>query len=136
MARDVVLVVEDDPDQRRHLRIRLEDCGWECALARNEDEAYDKLTDELFAIVADINLSETGGSDTGGIVLAQELVDRRIDIPVILVSQTPAASLPPAGTPEHEQRIRGLKVVKVLDRNDASFWDRLVDCLKTIRSEA
>jgi CheY-like chemotaxis protein len=135
MTKHLVLVVEDNPVCREHLRVYLEECGWKCVLARNEEEACEKLTDELLAVVADIDLSETGGSYTGGIVLAKKLVGERIDIPVILISQTPASFLPSAGTPEYEQRMRELKVVQVLDRNDASFWDRLVECLRKICSE-
>jgi hypothetical protein len=86
--------------------------------------------------VADIDLSETGGRAKGGIVLAEKLADRKVGVPIILISQSPWSFLPPVGTEEHNRRMESLKVVQVMDRNDSSFWDHLIRCLREIRAVA
>lgn len=135
-ARHLVLVVEDNPDLRRQLQIILEESALACIVARNEIEGYEKLNDDIFAVVADIDLSETGGQDRGGIILAEQLAILGTGPPVILISQTPWAFLPSVDESDYEKWRRAINVVAMLDRNDVHFWAKLIDCLRSVNRDA
>ncbi len=124
MIQSNILVVEDNPDLRRHLQAKLERKNYQCSFASNEKEGLNMYNHELYAIIVDIDLSETGGSTIGGIELAESLVEIKSDVPIILISQTPASFTP------YEMRQHEMNIVAVLDRNDDLFWDHLIKCLE------
>ncbi len=124
-----VLIVEDNPNLRRHLRHLLEQNGVVCSAAENEDEAMERVSDEFGAIVADIDLSEAGGDARGGIILAERLAAKEMQIPIILISYNAQLSLPVKGSPEYNDRVSGLGVRTLLDRNSDTFREELVNSL-------
>ena len=124
-----VLIVEDNPDLRRQLRDLLQGRGITCVTAKNEDEAIEKASCELDAIVADIDLSEAGGDACGGILLAEHLAEQAIRIPIILISYNSQLFLPVKGSPEYQEKVSSLGVRAVLDRNSEAFREELVNSL-------
>jgi len=125
-----VLVVEDNPDLRKHLIILLEQHGINCVLAKNEYEAARILSPQPDMIIADIDLSEAGGDVRGGIVLAENLQQMGLRIPIILVSYDPWFSLPQSGSSEFRDLKDKLCVFSVLDRNQDSFKEDLIACVR------
>jgi len=123
-----ILIVEDTPNLRINLSKKLTDSGFICELVQNENEAMDKLSSTLRIIVADINLSEAGGSLTGGIRLAEKLEGRKI--PIILISHDPWYYLPEKDSQEFKNLQEDLNIVSVLDRNSDTFYDELIKTLK------
>ena len=125
-----ILVVEDNPVQRKHLSKVLTDSGFTCELVQNENEAMDKLSSTLRAIVADINLSEAGGTRDGGIRLAEKLKDRQI--PIILISEDPWYYLPDKDSQKFKKMQEELSIVSVINRNTSSskFYEELVRTLE------
>jgi signal transduction histidine kinase len=123
-----ILIVEDTPNLRINLSKKLTDSGFICELVQNENEAMDKLSSTLRIIVADINLSEAGGSLTGGIRLAEKLEGRKI--PIILISHDPWYYLPDKDSQEFKNLQEDLNIVSVLDRNSDTFYDELIKTLK------
>ncbi len=123
-----ILVVEDTPILRKHLSKVLMDGGFTCEIVRNENEAMDRLSSTLRAIVADINLSEAGGSRDGGIRLAENLRDRKI--PIILISYDPWYYLPKGDSPQFKKMQEDLSIVGVLDRNSPTFYEKLIETLE------
>src|SRR5262245_22427308 len=79
---DVVLIVDDDADVRDSLRALLESAGF---AVRDFDSAKKVLADRDIAkgacLIADIRMP-----DMDGLALQEELVKRRIGIPVIIVT--------------------------------------------------
>jgi CheY-like chemotaxis protein len=122
-----VLVVEDNPDLRRHLSTLLGQQGIHCILVKNEDEAFQQDLHVLSAIVADIDLSEAGGDPQGGILLAKGLAEKQIHIPIILVSCTPPEKINGSDRP-----MEGSQVYAILDRNSDSFREDLVKHLHEV----
>jgi CheY-like chemotaxis protein len=126
-----ILIVEDNPVFRKQLFKVLTDSGFTCELVKNEIEAMDRLSSTLRTIVADIDLSESGGSRDGGIRLAEKLEGRKI--PIILISANPWYSLPPKDSEEFKEKLNKLTIVSVIDRNSSTFHEELVMTLeKTI----
>ena len=135
-----VLVVEDNPDLRRHLSYVLQDGGIACVLVPNENAALDKLlqpgaTDEIVAIVADINLSEAGGDVRGGILLAERLTQKQVQILIVLISYDPWIYLPAKDSLEFRDLANRVRVHSVLDRNSDSFNQELIQCLRRVTRE-
>ncbi|KFB74005.1 MAG: Sensor protein TorS [Candidatus Accumulibacter phosphatis] len=125
-----VLVVEDNPTRRRHLAKVLKEHGFTCELVPNENQAVNRLSATLRAIVADINLSEAGGDRTGGILLAEKLEQLHWKIPIILISADPWFYLPPIDSRKFSEMQDRLGIVSVLDRNSSTFYDELVTSLE------
>lgn len=128
-----VLIVEDNPDLRRHLCHFLEQSGVVCFAVKNEDEAMDRASCEFGAIVADIDLSEAGGGARGGIILAERLAATGMQIPIILISYNAQLFLPLKGSPEYNEKVNSLGVRAVLDRNSDTFREELVKSLLPAR---
>ena len=124
-----MLVVEDNPNLRINLSKKLTDSGFICELVQNENEAMDKLSSTLRAIVADINLSEAGGSIAGGILLAEKLEGRKI--PIILISHDPWYYLPDKDSQQFKKMQEDQSIVSVIDRNKGEeFYEELIRTLK------
>jgi CheY-like chemotaxis protein len=123
-----ILVVEDNLNLRINLSKKLTDSGFTCELVRNENEAVDRLSSTLRAIVADINLHEAGGSITGGILLAAKLEGRKI--PIILISHDPWYYLPDKDSQMFKKMQEKLNIALVLDRNSDKFYEELIKTLK------
>ncbi|MEI7867220.1 MAG: TIR domain-containing protein [Candidatus Methylumidiphilus sp.] len=123
-----ILVVEDNPIFRKHLSKVLTENKFICELVKNENEAVDRLSSTLLTIVADINLSESGGSLTGGILLAEKLEDRKI--PIILISHDPWYYLPDKNSQMFKKMQEKLNIALVLDRNSDKFYEELIKTLK------
>jgi len=128
-----VLVVEDNPDLRRLLAIVLERGGFECIEAVNETDALGRDVDSISAIIADVNLSETGGASNGGIVLAERLADQARQVPIILISQTPWHHFPDHKSGAHTEWLREKNVSAVLDRSEPDFYRSLCEALSDPR---
>lgn len=127
-----VLVVEDNPFNRRHLVKVLTDNGFTCELAANEHEAIGRLSATLRAIVADIDLSEAEGTRTGGFALAEKLKDMGRRMPIVLISYDPwgLLSLPPKDSLKFNEILNDHGIVGIMDRNSATFWSELLGALK------
>lgn len=128
----IVLLVEDNPILRGILVQILSLDGFSCLEAANENEALAHFPAQVSAVIADINLSETGGDQRGGIILAETLA-REQPVPVILISQTPWHYFPAGG---HEAWSAENNVHAVLDRTDESFAERLTAELGAIIRDA
>ena len=120
-----VLVVEDDETLKGYLFSTLEEAGFSCDWARNENEALQRLTSDSRAVVADIDLSEGGGDARGGIVLAKRLAMLNQKIPIVLISQTPSVY-----SSELREMQENRCLHSVIDRNTSSFYDKLVEELR------
>lgn len=127
--RPLVLIVEDNPELSRQLGHLLERHGMACITAENESDAIQKAS-QVDAIVADIDLSEAGGDERGGIRLAERLAQQGSRLPIILISYTPWVFLPPKESPEYRDLTDRLGVGAVLDRNQETFREELIDCLR------
>ncbi|MEI7867222.1 MAG: GAF domain-containing protein [Candidatus Methylumidiphilus sp.] len=125
-----ILVVEDNPILRKHLSKVLTENKFTYELVKNENEAVDRLSSTLRTIVADINLSEAGGSLTGGILLATKLEARKI--PIILISADPWYYLPDKNSQQFEKMQLMLSIYSVIDRNSPTFYKDLVNALNKI----
>ena len=125
-----ILIVEDTPNLRINLSKKLTDSGFICELVQNEYQAMDKLSSTLRTIVADINLSEAGGSLTGGILLATKLEGRKI--PIILISADPWYYLPDKDSQQFKDMQLKLSIDSVIDRNNSTFYKELIKALKKI----
>jgi len=101
--------------------------------AVNENEAMKALGERISAVIADIDLSEAGGSEDGGIRLAEQLAERGIRMPIILFSYAPGDHLPP-WTARNTERHSQLGIHAFLDRNSDTFLDDLVEQLKALES--
>lgn len=137
----LVLVVEDNPDLRRHLTVVLKDAGFGSIHAHNEKEALAMLrgpkgTCGIGVIIADINLSEGGGTDQGGVRLAEGLAERRQGVPIILISYDPEHGLPAKGSKALEDFSHRLSVRAVLNRNSDSFNRELVNRVREVTRTA
>jgi hypothetical protein len=108
--------------------------GLECVAAQNEDDAVTKAHGEFRAIVADIELSEAGGDERGGLLLAERLAKEGSRVPVIVISYNVRRWLPAKDSPEYGDTVKRLGVHAVLDRNSERFRQELVDCLTTTRA--
>jgi two-component system, LuxR family, response regulator FixJ len=79
---DPILIVDDDADVRDSLRALLESAGFQ---VRDFDSAKGVLTDATLAqgacLIADIRMP-----DMDGLALQEELVNRRVGLPVIIVT--------------------------------------------------
>lgn len=129
-----VLLVEDNPVLRRHLSKLLNEHGFICELANNEQEAQERVSGKIGTIVADINLSEARGSLKGGLLLAERLAALDRKIPIILISYDPWYFLPPKSSPAFRELQERLSIVAVIDRNSKEFREELVRTLRdTIR---
>lgn len=128
-----ILIVEDNPIFRKHLFKVLTDSGFSCELAQNESEAKARMTSTLRIIVADIDLSEAGGSLKGGIDLAENLKDKKI--PIILISANPWYYLPGKDSPKYKAMQDECSIVSVLDRNISDFFGELVTTIKEVTSK-
>jgi CheY-like chemotaxis protein len=122
-----VLVVEDNPDLRRHLFLLLDQEGISCILVKNEDNALQQDLHGVNAIVADIDLSEAGGDLQGGILLAKGLAEREIHIPIILISCTPPERINGSYRLMEESH-----VCAILDRNNPFFRKDLIKHLNEV----
>jgi DNA-binding NtrC family response regulator len=133
MAKRKVLIVEDNPRLRLHLALLLSEHGFECVESSNEADARIVLGLHLAigAIIADIDLSETGGDSNGGILLAESLVETSPKIPIVLISQTPQFS-PGSAVETADERRHRLGIHAVLDRTDERFREELVAKLNEI----
>jgi hypothetical protein len=131
----VVLLVEDNPDLRNLLHCMLTPEGFVCEDAENEHEAVAKVSASTLAVVADINLSETGGDQRGGINLAETLAQDHL-IPVILISQTPWHYFSGLGTDSRRVWMRTHNVRAVLDRGDEDFAAQLCGELNDVRQQS
>ena len=131
LSSPVVLLVEDNPDLRNLLHRILALEGFVCDCAENQIEAVLKVCANTVAVVADINLSETGGDQRGGINLAERLSQDR-SIPVILISQTPWHYFPRGEQVSRKAWMRAHNVRAVLDRGDEEFANQLCGYLGEI----
>ena len=122
-----ILIVEDNPVLRRHLLSLLDQEGIGCILAKNEDEALEQDFSCVNAVVADVDLSEAGGDLRGGILLVEGLAERKIHVPVILISCTP-----PENINGSCGLIEGSQVRSILDRNDPFFRRDLISLLRKV----
>jgi len=79
---DPILIVDDDADVRDSLRALLESAGFQ---VRDFDSAKSVLADSHLAdgacLIADIRMP-----DMDGLALQEELVNRRVELPVIIVT--------------------------------------------------
>jgi len=135
MKKPVVIVVEDNVDLQRHLKLFLTKNGIECVLSSNEKEAIEKVTGDIPAIIADIDLSEAGGEYDGGINLAKMLTEKKLDIPVILISQTPQIHFLNDDNKETLFAIDKYNICAIYDRNKDNFGEILINKLKAIFSK-
>lgn len=127
-----VLVVEDNPVIRRQLVKLLTDNGFTCDVAQNEHEAFERLSATLRVIVADVNLSEAGGTRTGGFALAEKLRDMGRRTPIVLISFDPRGylSLPPEDSPGFKQFLDDHGIFAIMDRNRQTHHSELLKTLK------
>lgn len=130
-----VLIVEDNPILQRQLKKFLSEKGLKCISAGNENEARDMLNEGIFAVVADIDLSETGGEPDGGIRLARFMSEKGWKIPIILLSHTPWANFPILNSnPDYNAIIKEYNIHSIMDRNDRCFREELLNKLLEIYS--
>ena len=130
-------MVEDTEDLRRTLGDLLRTNGIDVIEARNEYEALGKVfSEQVDAIIADINLSGEGGEDNGGITLARLMKQSNQMIPIILISFTPWLHFPDPSDPQHEQKKKELNIQAILGRHGNSFDNDLLRELMTALQES
>jgi CheY-like chemotaxis protein len=132
-----VMVVEDTDYLRAMLCDRLRRQGLDVREARNEYEAIGKASVErIGAIIADINLSEGGGQERGGLALAEQLKRLGLKIPIVLISQNPFSTFPSPLSPEYDSTMAQLNVSAVLDRLPNTFDEDLDRVLARVLTTA
>ncbi len=81
-SKETILIVDDEPNQRRVLRIALEELGFEVCEAADGREALDVLdTREVDVAVVDLMMPELDGAE-----LMRRMRFRHPSVPVILTS--------------------------------------------------
>jgi CheY-like chemotaxis protein len=82
-----ILVVEDRESFRERTRAGFVKMGCDVTAVKNEHEALEALVQRFYsAVVTDINLSEAGGSESGGLAVIQAAKSQDAQRPVIVVS--------------------------------------------------
>ena len=81
MSAGRILVVDDDPQIRRVMRVTLTGQGYEVDDAKNGEEALEKLRAERFDLVLlDMNMPGMGGVESCRLIRAQsEIADHHVD---------------------------------------------------------
>lgn len=82
MNKAQILIIDDDPDIRRLIRIHLQDVVMKVAEAENGDEAIKQLKSERF----DLMLLDLMMDDTNGLEILRFVRSKRIDTPIIVIS--------------------------------------------------
>lgn len=77
-----ILIIDDDPDIRRLIRIHLQDVVMKIEEAKNGQEAIKQLRSERF----DLMLLDLMMDDLNGLEILRFVRAKRIDIPVIVIS--------------------------------------------------
>ena len=132
MENKTILIVEDNAVFHRQLTEVLSQNNYNCIIAVNEKKALSRISKNICLVIADIDLSETGGDSAGGINLAKDVAEKKMNLPFILISQTPWAFLPKVNSPEYNKFIEKNNICAVLDRNDKKFRDNLIQEIKKI----
>lgn len=142
MKNHLVLLVDDNPEVREILRRLLEDHGFDTAEAENEEEAWrffdDGASGIIQAVVADVDLSESGGGEQGGWVLAARLAKAGFELPISLSSFN-ARLLAGPNSPSASgdvARIRAASIVFTIDRNVHNFEEQLLSRLRSTLSNS
>jgi|SRR5271157_570783 len=123
-----ILVVEDHPDFRedfeRMIRVTSRDC--EVIIAVNEQEACQRLRAGRFSVVVtDIDLSLTGGSRTGGLLVLEEVKGHAPESEVIVVT-----SGDPRHSPERVMDLGGVFVDRVGEHYQEVFMGVFAGALR------
>lgn len=82
-----LLVVDDDKDLLRQLEFLLEDDFDKILLSSSKEEALQLAKEKIDVCLADVRLSETDSTNTGGLELAKELRQKDPAIIIVMMSR-------------------------------------------------
>ncbi|MFH1464409.1 MAG: GAF domain-containing protein [Pseudomonadota bacterium] len=131
----LVMIVEDNPHQRENLTLLLQRAGYQTVGVGNENAATERFGPDIVAVVADYDLSDSGGATDGGIRLARRLAQQAHRVPFILVSANPDLPFPRRGAPGHQEELNAAGIDAFVDRNDYDRREELIRQLQRCLGE-